>query len=403
MIAKNSGSLNITKAIAFNNGATFRLGGNSSTLNAIGSLITFNGTVPVIADYASLQLDFTNNWSGSINSTITGNGGTITLWTDESGLSGIVNNSGTFKMRFGSNNAASPSVAWGLNNAAAYYDVYGAATNINLGSLSGSSGIVRNSNTNGQLATVTVGALNTSTTFGGVISDNTGQMRLVKVGTGTLTLGGANTYSADTVISNGTLALLGVGATISGNVTVNSGTTFSGNGTVYGTVNVASSGVVEADGGAGAQSLTLGTLTLGTDNSSGTATRVNVYLGGAVSTSSLTVNGTNVIDIIGAAPAVGVYNLISYSGAIGGAGFAGFKLGNLPYGVVAVLQDSGTAVQLNVTAVTAEASVWAGSATGSWNLDGTLDWKGATSGIRRLTTIFTRFSSMIPPQISRST
>ena len=46
MIAKNSGSLNVTKAIALNDGATFRLGGNNSTLNAIGSLVTFNGRWP---------------------------------------------------------------------------------------------------------------------------------------------------------------------------------------------------------------------------------------------------------------------------------------------------------------------------------------------------------------------
>jgi autotransporter-associated beta strand protein len=35
---------------------------------------------------------------------------------------------------------------------------------------------------------------------------------------------------------------------------------------------------------------------------------------------------------------------------------------------------------LVVTAITIEPSVWTGNATGTWNLDGTLDWKGATSG-----------------------
>ena len=43
---------------------------------------------------------------------------------------------------------------------------------------SGSSGILRNSNTNNQPATVTVGALNTSTTFGGSIADNTASLAL---------------------------------------------------------------------------------------------------------------------------------------------------------------------------------------------------------------------------------
>ncbi len=380
-ISRNSGTLAITKALVFNDGSTLRLGGNNSGLNTVGSPFTFNGTVPILLEYSSLLLNLTNNWSGTLNSTITGSGGTATFWGDNSALAGAINNNGTFVMRFGSAKSSSAAVAWALNNAAAYFDIYGSNTNLDFGSLAGTAGTVRNNNTNGQPATVTVGALNTSTTFGGVLSDSTGQLGLVKVGTGTLTLGGANTYSADTIINNGTLLLQGTGATISGNVTVNSGATFGGNGTVYGTATVASGSAIESDGGIGAtQPLTLGSLTLGADGSSQTTTKVNVYLSGAITTSSLTVNGMNVIDIIGAAPAVGVYNLISYGGSIGGAGFAGFKLGDLPYGVVATLQDSGTAVQLNVTAITAEASVWTGNATGSWDLDGTLDWKGVTSG-----------------------
>jgi len=74
MIAKNSGTLSITKAIVLNNGATFRLGGNSPVLQAVGSPITFNGNVPWIVDYASLLLDFTGIWSGSVASTITATG-----------------------------------------------------------------------------------------------------------------------------------------------------------------------------------------------------------------------------------------------------------------------------------------------------------------------------------------
>lgn len=53
-------------------------------------------------------------------------------------------------------------------------------------------------------STLTVGANNTSTEFAGVISSG---LNLTKVGTGTLTLSGANTYTGTTRIEAGTLAL----------------------------------------------------------------------------------------------------------------------------------------------------------------------------------------------------
>ena len=92
--------------------------------------------------------------------------------------------------------------------------------------MSGNSGTLRNSDPTAQPATVTVGALNTSTTFGAVMADNTAPLGLVKVGTGTLTLTGNNTFSGGTVVSNGTLLLQGSAANVgSGSVAVRSGAT----------------------------------------------------------------------------------------------------------------------------------------------------------------------------------
>lgn len=381
-ISKNSGNLNITKAIVLNSGATLRLGGGNGALNTVGSPFTFNGTVPILMEYAGLLLDFTNNWSGTLTTTITGSGGTNTFWGNNSSLAGTLNNNGTYRMRFGSPNAGSAGVQWGLNNANAYFDIYGPADSLQLGALSGTAGTVRNSNTNSAPATVTVGALNTSTTFGGVLADNTGTLGLIKVGTGNLTLTGNSTYSGGTVVNGGTLTANNVaGSTGSGAVTMKSGTTLTGTGTAGGNVTLEAGSTVEIIGGVGATPLTVGPLTLGLAGTDLTATRLNVYLGGKIAaTSGVTVNGTNVISILGAAPAVGVYDLITYSGSIGGAGFGGFKLDALPYGVVAHLQDSGTAVQLNVTAITIEPGIWTGAAASTWDLSGTLDWKGATSG-----------------------
>jgi autotransporter-associated beta strand protein len=380
-ISKNSGTLNITKAIVLNDGATLRLGGGNAVANFVGSPFTFNGTVPILLEYAGLLLNFTNNWSGTLNTTITGSGGTNNFWGNNSSLAGTLNNNGTYRMRFGANNSGSAGVAWGLNNAAAYFDIFGPATSLQLGALSGNAGTVRNSNTNAAPASVTVGALHTSTTFGGLLADDTAALGLVKTGSGTLTLTGANTYTGGTTVDQGTLLLQGAAAsTGGGTVTVASGATFGGTGTAIGSVNILAGGTLATLGGSGLPSLSVGPLTLGSAATDTTATTVNVYRGGKITaTSGLTVNGTNIINIVGAAPAVGTYDLIQHPGSIGGAGFSGFKLGALPNGAVAHLQNSGAAVQLVVTAITTEPSVWAGGATGTWNLTGTLDWKGANT------------------------
>ncbi len=72
-------------------------------------------------------------------------------------------------------------------------------------------------------AALTVGDAN-DTTFAGVISD-TGT--LTKVGTGKLTLTGANTHSGRTTINNGTLELSGAGKLGSGPITTNAALRFS--------------------------------------------------------------------------------------------------------------------------------------------------------------------------------
>lgn len=56
-------------------------------------------------------------------------------------------------------------------------------------------------------STLTVGSANGSGSFGGVISNGAGVLALTKTGTGTVTLTGLNTYSGNTVVSSGTLAL----------------------------------------------------------------------------------------------------------------------------------------------------------------------------------------------------
>jgi autotransporter-associated beta strand protein len=95
----------------------------------------------------------------------------------------------------------------------------------------------------GDPPTVTVGFSNRSATFAGVIS---GPGNLVKVGTGTWTLTGANTFTGSTTVRGGALLVNG---SLPGPVTVEAGATLGGTGTT-GPVTLGA-GAVLSPGGAG--------------------------------------------------------------------------------------------------------------------------------------------------------
>jgi fibronectin-binding autotransporter adhesin len=81
-----------------------------------------------------------------------------------------------------------------------------------IGELSGSAGAaIRGGPVFGRFTNWTVGSLGTDSIFAGTIKDNAGVSRLTKVGTGTLTLSGINTYTGATMVTAGTLALSGDG------------------------------------------------------------------------------------------------------------------------------------------------------------------------------------------------
>jgi autotransporter-associated beta strand protein len=139
--------------------------------------------------------------------------------------------------------------------------------NNTIGSLSGS-GIVANNGT--AAATLTVGNDNNSTTFSGVLEDgtsDTGTLALVKIGTGTLTLTGLNTYTGTTTVDGGSLFVNG--AIASPLTVVNPGASLGGTGLIGG--NLVNNGIVSPGN-------PVGTLTISgnyTQNASGTL-RINV-------------------------------------------------------------------------------------------------------------------------------
>ena len=86
----------------------------------------------------------------------------------------------------------------------------------------------------GGTVTYVIGALGTASDIEGVVSNGpSSAAAIIKVGVGTLTLGGVNTYTGNTTISNGTILVSGSGQL--------GGGTYAGNVTNYGTFNYSSS------------------------------------------------------------------------------------------------------------------------------------------------------------------
>ncbi len=209
------------------------------------------------------------------------------------------------------------------------------------------------------------GAFNT---FSGIIKNTTGTLMLTKIGTGILTLSGANTYTGATAINAGTLALtasgsinatpsiaIAAGATydVSGLTltayTLNSGTTLSANGTgtTLGTNAAAIKGNTTVNLGAQALALTY-TPTAFT----GDATHPALV----VSQGALTLNNNSISvnNAGGTALGIGTYTLIQVtSGSITGApNVAAIVNGSgIASGTTASISVSGGSVNLVVAAI----------------------------------------------------
>ena len=197
---------------------------------------------------------------------------------------------------------------------------------------------------------------------------------LIKNGTGTLTLSGANAYSGATTVNAGTLATT-TASFANGAYTVADG---AGLGLL----------VLAANAQLNQASLTLGITTGATLNldlgSFGNPTSAPFNVSG-----NLAVNGNTTVNVTDALPQLGQFPLIKY-GSKSGSGT--FTIGTLPTGVAAtiVINTGNNSIDLNVTSVALD--IWNGLAGGNWDINVTTNWTAAGDG---LPTKYTDGSSVV--------
>ena len=286
-------------------------GGNS------GFAINFNGiSTAGTAKFILGQVVDTNNGfnAGFINFQDSSTAGQATITTRDASATNFNNSSNAGQATLivenggfvGFNDQSSGAQATVINNAGGEVGFFGLSTpGTTLGSIAGAGTFTLTSKA------LTVGSNNTSTEVSGSITGNGGS--LVKVGTGTLTLSGVNTYTGGTTINAGELAVNGSIAS-SSLTTVTSGGVLSGSG-IVGTTIV--SGTI-----APGNSSTIGTLKVNGNYTQNAGSTYKVKVGSQSDliniTGNATINGgtVDVHAVAGVTPKT--YRILTTTGGVAG-------------------------------------------------------------------------------------
>src|SRR6516225_564061 len=243
-------SLTNNDNLNFNNASS---AGNAVIINNNGGVLSFNNNSTAanatITTNSGGLTQFNDNSNGGNATIVNNNGGMVSFNNNSTGANAIITTNNGALTQFNDNstggNAQFITTVGGIVD---FSNTAGPAGdgNISAGSIAGAGNYYLGSNQ------LTVGSNNLSTTVSGVISDcgptgvecNAGSDStgggLTKVGSGTLTLTGASTYTGDTNVNEGVLNVTG---SLVSAVTVNSGGMLTGTGTIGG-LSVGSGGIV---------------------------------------------------------------------------------------------------------------------------------------------------------------
>ena len=204
----------VTGGIFFNNGGAFTVNGSNGgiTLNTVSNTVP-SGTITLTksgANTLTLAGTVDNSYlamSVSAGTVILGKTSSASVHAVGSGLT--LNNAAIVQLGGTGNDQIFDNSDVTLNNTS-ILDMNGKNETIN--GLTGVSGTTIYNTANGTASTLTVGNANGTTAFGGVIANNagggqTGTLAVTKLGTGTLTLSGSNTYTGGTRVSAGVLSV----------------------------------------------------------------------------------------------------------------------------------------------------------------------------------------------------
>jgi len=173
------------------------------SLSGTGSVTNGSGTGTIVTGSNNTSTTFSGVISNGTNLAITKTGSGTQTFSGNNTYTGATNVTGGI-LKAGS------TTAFGNNSATTLANTAGVgldltSSSVSIGSLAG--GGANGGNVNLGANTLTVGGLNSSTVYGGVISGAGGDF--TKIGTGGISLNGANTYTGDTTISAGSFTLGG--------------------------------------------------------------------------------------------------------------------------------------------------------------------------------------------------
>ena len=197
--------------------------------------LTIGGPSNVVAGVATFGGNCAHSGDIIIDATANASGGSGIFIA--SGNNNILNNGGNLILIGGS---SSGQAALDLNGTTQTINGL-VATNTYL-----TNAIVQSSANGGALI---VGSNNASALFGGILQNGAGNLSLTKIGGGTLTLTGNNSYTGNTTISNGVLALSGSGSiSNSATITIADGATFDASGRADQTFTLNSGQILQGGG-----------------------------------------------------------------------------------------------------------------------------------------------------------